>query len=40
MSQSLARYWAEVKGHGYRYMESFFRATMKEYISVWDKVFR
>lgn len=37
MSKSLGEYWAEVKGHGIKITETFFRATAKEYFSLVSK---
>jgi LmbE family N-acetylglucosaminyl deacetylase len=38
MSHALGQYWARVKGHGLDVVESFFRATLTEYISLGKKM--
>jgi LmbE family N-acetylglucosaminyl deacetylase len=38
MSESLGRYWAAVKGHGLDMVESFFRASVEEYITLGKKI--
>lgn len=37
MSHALSQYWAHVKGHGLELVETFFRATFSEYISLYKK---
>lgn len=34
MARSLGEYWAEVKGHGIKNAETYFKATAKEYFSL------
>ncbi|MCX5782172.1 MAG: PIG-L family deacetylase [Elusimicrobia bacterium] len=38
MSHSLGQYWAEVKGRGLEVVESFFRASFSEYVSLGKKM--
>ena len=39
MSHSLGSYWASVKGRGLSIVESFFKATFREYVSLGIKIF-
>ncbi|MCL2144427.1 MAG: PIG-L family deacetylase [Endomicrobia bacterium] len=39
IAQGLNQYWGEIKSHGMKYAETFFRATVKEYISLGKKIF-
>jgi LmbE family N-acetylglucosaminyl deacetylase len=40
MSQSLGQYWAAVKGHGLEIVETFFRATVEEYVALGKKMIK
>lgn len=40
IAQGLNQYWAEIKMPGMKYAETFFRSTVKEYISLGKKIFR
>jgi Uncharacterized proteins, LmbE homologs len=40
IAQGLNQYWGEIKTHGMKYAESFFRATVEEYISLGKKIFK
>ncbi|MDR1195082.1 MAG: PIG-L family deacetylase [Endomicrobium sp.] len=40
IAQGLNQYWAEIKAPGTQYAETFFKATIKEYISLGKKIFR
>jgi LmbE family N-acetylglucosaminyl deacetylase len=40
IAQGLNRYWGEIKEQGMMYAEAFLKMTVKEYISLWGKVFR
>lgn len=40
IAQGLNQYWAEIKTPGMQYAETFFRATLKEYISIGKKIFK
>ncbi|MDR2426603.1 MAG: PIG-L family deacetylase [Endomicrobium sp.] len=40
IAQGLNQYWAEIKIPGMKYAETFFKATVKEYISLGKKIFK
>ena len=40
IAQGLNQYWGEIKSQGMRYAEAFFKATVKEYISLGKKIFK
>lgn len=40
MAESLAKYWAVVKGRNIKYVETFFRASISEYSNLWQKIYR
>jgi hypothetical protein len=40
MRHSLGQYWAKVKSRELDVVESFFRATLTEYVSLGEKMFR
>lgn len=39
MAESLARYWATVKGRNLKYLETFFRASISEYSDLCKKIY-
>jgi LmbE family N-acetylglucosaminyl deacetylase len=40
IAQGLNQYWGEVKEHGMKYAEVFFKATIQEYLALGRKVFK
>ncbi|MEW6102598.1 MAG: PIG-L deacetylase family protein [bacterium] len=38
MAEGIARYWAIVKGRDIKYIETFFRASIKEYCKLWKRI--
>lgn len=40
VAQGLNQYWGEVKEPGMMYAEAFLKMTAKQYISLWNKVFK
>ncbi|MCA6070535.1 MAG: PIG-L family deacetylase [Endomicrobium sp.] len=40
IARGLNQYWGELKEHNMQYAETFFMMTIREYISLWNKVFK